>query len=146
MVAAVDFGPRERTRRRGDARSHSGTGRRPPARSPRYRARIGAGEHWQTALQSGSLKDRPGSHTMDAMYLADVEAFRGAGPRAEAIERLRVAGQPIPQIMHLFAYKPDRTDHLAAFTQGVMRGPSPLSPGQRELIAALTSKLNQCLF
>jgi len=48
--------------------------------------------------------------------------------------------------MHLFAYKPDRTDHLAAFTHGVMRGPSPLSPGQRELIAALTSKLNQCLF
>jgi alkylhydroperoxidase family enzyme len=83
---------------------------------------------------------------MDPMYLADVEAFRGVGPRAEAIERMRAAGQPIPQIMHLFAFKPDRTDHLAAFTQGVMRGPSPLSPGQRELIAALTSKLNQCLF
>jgi alkylhydroperoxidase family enzyme len=83
---------------------------------------------------------------MDPMYLADVEAFRGIGARAEAIERMRAAGQPIPQIMHLFAYKPDRTDHLAAFTHGVMRGPSPLSPGQRELIAALTSKLNQCLF
>ena len=83
---------------------------------------------------------------MDPMYLADVEAHRGTGPRAEAIERLRAVGQPIPQIMHLFAYKPDRTDHLAAFTQGVMRGPSPLSPGQRELIAALTSELNQCLF
>ena len=83
---------------------------------------------------------------MDPMYLADVEAFRGTGARAEAIERMRAAGQPIPQIMHLFAYKPDRTDHLATFTHGVMRGPSPLSPGQRELIAALTSKLNQCLF
>jgi alkylhydroperoxidase family enzyme len=83
---------------------------------------------------------------MDPMYLADVEAFRGTGPRSEAIERMRAAGQPIPQIMHLFAFKPDRTDHLAAFTHGVMRGPSPLSPGQRELIAALTSKLNQCLF
>ena len=53
---------------------------------------------------------------MDPMYLRDVEAFRGTGPRAEAIERARAAGQPIPQIMHLFAYKPDRTDHLAAFT------------------------------
>jgi alkylhydroperoxidase family enzyme len=83
---------------------------------------------------------------MEPMYLKDVEAHRGVGPRAETIERLRAAGMPIPQIMHLFAYKPDRTDHLAAFTQGVMRGPSPLSPGQRELIAALTSKLNQCLF
>ncbi|HEY9228840.1 MAG TPA: peroxidase [Gemmatimonadaceae bacterium] len=83
---------------------------------------------------------------MKPMYLKDVEAFKGSSPRAELIERMRGAGMPVPQIMHLFAYKPDRTEHLAAFTQGVMRGPSPLLPGQRELIAALTSKLNQCLF
>ena len=83
---------------------------------------------------------------MKPMYLQDVETHRGTGPRAETIERMRAGGMPIPQIMHLFAYKPDRTDHLAAFTQGVMRGPSPLLPGQRELIAALTSTLNQCLF
>jgi hypothetical protein len=83
---------------------------------------------------------------MEPMYLKDVEAYRGAGARADAIEGMRAAGIPIPQIMHLFAYKPDRTDHLAAFTQGVMRGPSPLPPWQRELLAAFTSKLNQCLF
>ena len=83
---------------------------------------------------------------MKPMYLQDVEAHKGAGSRAETIERMRAAGVPVPQIMHLFAYKPERTDHLAAFTQGVMRGPSPLSAGQRELIAALTSKLNNCLF
>jgi alkylhydroperoxidase family enzyme len=52
----------------------------------------------------------------------------------------------MPQIWHLFAYKPDRTDFLAHFTQGVMRGPSPLSAGLRELIAALTSKRNDCDF
>jgi len=46
----------------------------------------------------------------------------------------------------LFAFKPDRTEHLAQFTQGVMRGPSPLSPGQRELIAAFTSRRNDCPF
>ena len=80
------------------------------------------------------------------MYLKEVEAHKGTGPRAEAIKQMRAAGVTIPQIMHLFAYKPERTDHLAAYTQGVMRGPSPLLPGQRELIAALTSKLNQCLF
>ena len=83
---------------------------------------------------------------MKPMYLKDVEAFQGSSPRAELIGRMQAAGFPVPQIMHLFAYKPDRTEHLAAFTQGVMRGPSPLLPGQRELIAALTSKLNQCLF
>ena len=73
---------------------------------------------------------------MEPMYLNDVETHRGVGPRAEAIEQMRAAGIPVPQIMHLFAFKPDRTDHLAAFTQGVMRGPSPLLAGQRELIAA----------
>ena len=83
---------------------------------------------------------------MKPMYLKDVEAHAGTGPRADTIEQMRAAGVPVPQIMHLFAYKPDRTDHLAAFTQEVMRGPSPLPPGQRELIAALTSTLNQCLF
>jgi hypothetical protein len=83
---------------------------------------------------------------MDPMYLTSVEEHRGTGPRAEAIAQMRAAGVPVPQIMHLFAYKPDRTDHLAAFTQGVMRGSSPLPPWQRELIAAFTSKLNQCLF
>ena len=83
---------------------------------------------------------------MDKMYLKDVEEFKGTGPRAEAIAGMQAAGVPVPQIMHMFAFKPDRTDHLAAYTQGVMRGPSPRLPGQRELIAALTSKLNQCLF
>jgi len=33
---------------------------------------------------------------MDPMYLADVEAYRGTGARAEAIERMRAAGQPVP--------------------------------------------------
>jgi alkylhydroperoxidase family enzyme len=83
---------------------------------------------------------------MDPMYLKDVESHPATGRRGEAIKQMRSAGVPVPQIMHLFAYKPERTDHLARFTQDVMRGPSPLLPGQRELIAALTSKLNQCLF
>ena len=78
------------------------------------------------------------------MFLPDVEEHPGEGPRAEAIQRLRAAGAHIPQLWHLFAFKADRTDHLAQFTQGVMRGPSPLSPGLRELIAAFTSRQNQC--
>jgi alkylhydroperoxidase family enzyme len=83
---------------------------------------------------------------MDPMYLPEVESFDAPGPRGELIRQMKAAGFPVPQIFHLFAYKPDRTDFLAAFTQGVMRGPSPLSPGERELIAAFTSKKNQCLF
>ncbi len=87
---------------------------------------------------------------MKPMHLPEVEAHDGDDqrdhPRHEAIRRMRAAGAPVPQIFHLFAYKPDRTDALAEFTQGVMRGPSPLSPGERELIAAFTSRRNQCLF
>jgi alkylhydroperoxidase family enzyme len=48
--------------------------------------------------------------------------------------------------MHLFAFKPQATEHLERFSEAVMRGPSPLSAGFRELIAAFTSKLNHCPF
>jgi alkylhydroperoxidase family enzyme len=83
---------------------------------------------------------------MKPMFLRAVETHAAAEPHATMFSQMRSAGVPIPQILHLFAFKPDRTPFLAQFTQGVMRGPSPLPPWQRELIAALTSKLNQCLF
>jgi alkylhydroperoxidase family enzyme len=83
---------------------------------------------------------------MKPMYLHDVEVHEASGKRGATIGAIRAAGFPVPQIMHLFAFKPDRTDHLSRFTQEVMRGPSPLSAGQRELIAAFTSKRNACPF
>lgn len=83
---------------------------------------------------------------MKPMFLPEVEHAPTQGAYAGAIEGMRAAGVPVPQIMHLFAFKPDRTGHLSAFTHGVMRGPSPLPPGFRELIAAFTSRRNDCLF
>ena len=83
---------------------------------------------------------------MRPMFLSEVEQGEPAGTYAKVIGGLRAAGFPVPQIMHLFAYKPDRTGFLSQFTQGVMRGPSPLSPGFRELIAAFTSRRNDCPF
>ena len=83
---------------------------------------------------------------MHPMFLAEVEQQQPAGTYAGVIGGLKAAGLPVPQIMHLFAYKPDRTRFLSQFTQGVMRGPSPLSPGFRELIAAFTSRRNHCPF
>ena len=80
------------------------------------------------------------------MFLRDVESNPATGPYAERIAAMLEAGAPVPQILHLFAFKPEATEHLAAFTQAVMRGPSPLSPGVRELIAAFTSRRNDCLF
>jgi alkylhydroperoxidase family enzyme len=83
---------------------------------------------------------------MDPMYLADVENHPAAGTFGEKIAAARAQGMVIPQIWHLFAFRPAMTEHLAAFTQEAMRGPSPLSPGLRELIAAYTSRRNDCLF
>jgi hypothetical protein len=80
------------------------------------------------------------------MFLPGVESAEPRGPYAQVIRDVQAAGLPIPQIMHLFAFKPESTTHLSRFTHGVMRGPSPLAPGFRELIAAFTSRHNDCLF
>jgi hypothetical protein len=42
--------------------------------------------------------------------------------------------------MHLFRFKKRTTDPLVRFTEEVMRGPSPLSHGMRELIGAFISR------
>jgi alkylhydroperoxidase family enzyme len=83
---------------------------------------------------------------MDPIYLKDVEARARACPAGAQVAAMEAAGVPVPQILYLFAFRPRMTDHLARFTQELMRGPSPLSPGQRELIAAFTSSRNQCPF
>jgi alkylhydroperoxidase family enzyme len=83
---------------------------------------------------------------MRPMFLSEVEHSDPGGPYAYLINELQTAGDPVPQIMRLFAYKPDRTGFLSRFTQSVMRGPSPLPAGLRELIAAFTSRRNDCLF
>jgi hypothetical protein len=83
---------------------------------------------------------------MPPMYLPDVENANQPSGYLDAINAMRAAGQEYPQIWHLFAFRPEATQHLARFTQEVMRGPSPLSPGIRELIAAFTSYRNDCPF
>ncbi len=83
---------------------------------------------------------------MDGMYLTEVEEHVGDSPWGVAVVTMRNDDMEVPQIFHLFDFKPAATRHLAAYTQEVMRGPSPLSPGERELIAALTSRLNVCEF
>lgn len=80
------------------------------------------------------------------MFLKDIENAPGGGGHALAIQQRRAAGLPVAQILHLLAFKTDRTDPLVQFAQAVMRGPSPISPGERELIAAFTSRRNNCLF
>jgi len=83
---------------------------------------------------------------MDSMFLPGVEQNPQPGPYRDLIEAMQRQGADYPQIWHLFAYLPSATRHLARFTQEMLRGPSPLSPGMRELIAAYTSQRNDCPF
>jgi hypothetical protein len=84
---------------------------------------------------------------MDPMFLRDVEANPQPSGYKDAIDAMQASGAAeYPQIWHLFAYRPEATQHLARFTQAILRGPAPMAPGMRELIAAFTSKRNDCPF
>lgn len=82
----------------------------------------------------------------EPMFLPAVEMGAKPSPWTRAIEAARRTGAEYPQIWHLFGFLPEATEHLARFTQAVMREDAPLSPGFRELIAAYTSRLNRCVF
>ena len=52
-----------------------------------------------------------------------------------------------PDILRTLFYRPEFLGRpISAWTQAVMRGASDWSVGDRELFAAFTSKLNQCVF
>uniref|UniRef100_A0A372IMB3 Carboxymuconolactone decarboxylase n=2 Tax=Paracidobacterium acidisoli TaxID=2303751 RepID=A0A372IMB3_9BACT len=80
------------------------------------------------------------------MYLREVEANPQPSPYASLIDATKAAGREYWQIWHLFAFRPEVTSPLASFTEGVMRAPSSVSLGLRELIAAYTSWINECQF
>ena len=80
------------------------------------------------------------------MFLPGVENNPQPGPWTDAIRTMQAQGAEYPQIWHLFAFRPEATQHLARFTQEILREPGPLTPGLRELIAAYTSSRNQCPF
>jgi len=58
-----------------------------------------------------------------------------------------VGGRRVPDVVKTLMYRPKFFGApQCAWTQAVMRGPSDWSVGERELFAAFTSKLNQCVF
>ena len=58
-----------------------------------------------------------------------------------------VSGRRVVDILRTLFYRPEFFGKpISAWTQAVMRGPSEWSVGERELFAAFTSRLNQCLF
>lgn len=51
-----------------------------------------------------------------------------------------------PGILGPLAQYPNTAKHLTGLTQELLRGPSTLTPGERELIAAYVSSENNCFF
>ncbi|HEY3840757.1 MAG TPA: peroxidase [Bryobacteraceae bacterium] len=83
---------------------------------------------------------------LEPMFLPGVENNPQPGPYLDFIRSLKDRGAEYPQIWHMFAFAPKATQHLAKFTQEIMREEGPISPGIRELIAAYTSARNHCPF
>jgi uncharacterized peroxidase-related enzyme len=52
----------------------------------------------------------------------------------------------LPGMAGLVAFKPSSGGQLQALAQQLLRGPSPLSQGEREMIAAFVSSRNDCYF
>jgi hypothetical protein len=58
-----------------------------------------------------------------------------------------VARRRVPDVMRALLYRPAYFGRpFSAALDQVMRGPSPLTVGERELLAALVSRWNQCAF
>ena len=83
------------------------------------------------------------------MFLKDLlDPKRGedVGRFGRVIAATKKQGIEPPGIYYLFAARPEATPHLCNFMEEVMRGPSDLTSGQRELIAAWISARNDCVF
>jgi len=52
----------------------------------------------------------------------------------------------LPGIRGLFQYRPEAAGPLNGLVDVLLRGPSSLTPGERELIAAYVSSLNECTY
>ena len=51
-----------------------------------------------------------------------------------------------PGIRGLFRFRPETAQPLNELVEALLRGPSTLTPGERELIAAYVSTLNECQY
>jgi uncharacterized peroxidase-related enzyme len=52
----------------------------------------------------------------------------------------------LPGIIGLFDYRPETAKPLTELAEVLLRGPSALTRGERELIAAMVSRGNECVF
>jgi uncharacterized peroxidase-related enzyme len=81
------------------------------------------------------------------MRLAILDSGHDFGTKALFAIIRAVSRQPTPEVVKLVMYRPDFFGkHMKAVTHEAMRGPSAWSVGDRELMAAFVSKMNECEF
>ena len=81
------------------------------------------------------------------MRLTIVEHGHRLGQKAKLGLIRLISRRRAPDIVRTLLYRPELFGQQAsAWTQAVMRGPSDWTVGERELVAAFTSRLNRCLF
>ncbi len=81
------------------------------------------------------------------MRLGRVEHGHRLSEKLKLILIRLVGRRRVPDVVKTILYRPELWGRpMCAWTQAVMRGPSEWSVGERELFAAFTSRLNQCVF
>lgn len=81
------------------------------------------------------------------MRLGRVEHGHRLGEKLKLILIRLLSRRRVPDVVKTILYRPEFWGRpMCAWTQAVMRGPSEWSVGERELFAAFTSRMNQCVF
>lgn len=81
------------------------------------------------------------------MRLARVEHGHRFAQKVKLVLIRVLSRRRVPDVVKTILYRPELWGRpMCAWTQAVMRGPSEWSVGERELFAAFTSRLNQCVF
>jgi len=81
------------------------------------------------------------------MRLRAVERGHRLAERLKLILIALLSRRRVPDVVKTLLYRPEFFGRpMCQWAQAVMRGPSPWSVGERELFAAFTSRLNQCVF
>lgn len=81
------------------------------------------------------------------MRLSIVENGHSFGRKLMFAAYRVLVGMRAPDVVRTLVYRPAFFgDPHNTWTNAVMRGPSKWSVGERELFAAFTSELNQCVF
>ena len=81
------------------------------------------------------------------MRLTILDSGHGLGKKALFAFIRAVSRQPVLDVIKLVSYRPDfYGEPMKRLTHEAMRGPSAWSVGDRELMAAFVSQINECEF